>query len=269
MTYVADPLAARAMDEVPRADPLTREDFVRQYLRPGKPVVVRVADDKAWSLASVVEALGDREVTALRTDAGHLNVSATTGVHFERIRLSEATGPLAEGVDPKWHVSVPLSDLPVAFTRQLPPPVYCADAPFRRPRVWLAAPGTVTPLHWDIPRNFLRVVFGHRRVLLYPPLDGLRLSPNLLTSKVPNFARINPEAPDYKAFRSARATHPVRCILGPGEALYIPPGWWHHVRSLDTSFAVSYWWGGLAIAAAWQVSLAFKGLRGSYRREWK
>ncbi|XP_076033812.1 bifunctional peptidase and arginyl-hydroxylase JMJD5-like [Oratosquilla oratoria] len=31
-------------------------------------------------------------------------------------------------------------------------------------------------------------------------------------------------------------------ILGPGEALYIPPRYWHYVQSLTTSISVSFWW---------------------------
>lgn len=31
-------------------------------------------------------------------------------------------------------------------------------------------------------------------------------------------------------------------VLEPGQMLYIPPGWWHFVRSLSTSFSVSFWW---------------------------
>ncbi|KAK1674689.1 hypothetical protein BDP55DRAFT_665952 [Colletotrichum godetiae] len=34
------------------------------------------------------------------------------------------------------------------------------------------------------------------------------------------------------------------CVLGPGEVLYIPIGWWHYVRSLSVSFSVSFWWNG-------------------------
>ncbi len=32
-------------------------------------------------------------------------------------------------------------------------------------------------------------------------------------------------------------------VLRPGQMLYIPPGWWHFVRSLSVSFSVSFWWG--------------------------
>ncbi|GLC35226.1 hypothetical protein PLESTB_000587900 [Pleodorina starrii] len=31
-------------------------------------------------------------------------------------------------------------------------------------------------------------------------------------------------------------------VLEPGYMLYIPPGWWHFVRALSTSFSVSFWW---------------------------
>ncbi len=32
------------------------------------------------------------------------------------------------------------------------------------------------------------------------------------------------------------------CVLEPGQALYVPPGWWHCVQSLDVSFSVNFFW---------------------------
>jgi hypothetical protein len=31
-------------------------------------------------------------------------------------------------------------------------------------------------------------------------------------------------------------------IVGPGECLYIPAGWWHYIESLTASYSVSFWW---------------------------
>ena len=34
----------------------------------------------------------------------------------------------------------------------------------------------------------------------------------------------------------------VEGVVGPGDMLYIPQGWWHFVRGLTPSFSVSFWW---------------------------
>jgi lysine-specific demethylase 8 len=31
-------------------------------------------------------------------------------------------------------------------------------------------------------------------------------------------------------------------LLEPGDALYVPPGWFHYVQSVTSSFSVSFWW---------------------------
>src|SRR5690349_5471344 len=48
-------------------------------------------------------------------------------------------------------------------------------------------------------------------------------------------------------FRSPR--HEV--TLNPGEVLFLPSRWWHHVRSLERALSVNFWWakGWLALVA--------------------
>lgn len=43
----------------------------------------------------------------------------------------------------------------------------------------------------------------------------------------------------HPGFLAARG---VDAVLGAGEALYVPKGWWHYVTSLGPSFSVSFWW---------------------------
>lgn len=33
----------------------------------------------------------------------------------------------------------------------------------------------------------------------------------------------------------------IEIVLKPGEMLIIPPGWWHEVKSLDTSVSINIW----------------------------
>lgn len=50
---------------------------------------------------------------------------------------------------------------------------------------------------------------------------------------------------DEKQFPNIQKLEFMDCILEEGEMLYIPPKWWHYVRSLTTSFSVSFWWSEL------------------------
>ena len=64
--------------------------------------------------------------------------------------------------------------------------------------------------------------------------------------------------------------------LAPGDALYIPYGWWHGVQSLEpVSALVNYWWSDadLALAGAYDGLLhaiaAFRHLPPEQRKVWQ
>jgi lysine-specific demethylase 8 len=51
----------------------------------------------------------------------------------------------------------------------------------------------------------------------------------------------NPDLHKYPKFAYILDCY-QECILTPGDALFIPPKFWHYVRSLSVSFSVSFWW---------------------------
>jgi hypothetical protein len=70
--------------------------------------------------------------------------------------------------------------------------------------------------------------------------DGSEVDPDgdSVTGREPGDTR------DYAASKWAefeKAAY-LDLVLSEGEALYIPRGWWHYVRSLSVSFSVSFWW---------------------------
>lgn len=108
-------------------------------------------------------------------------------------------------------------------------------------RAWLGPSGTVSPAHTDPKHNLLCQVFGHKQIILAAPCDtgnmyahGARM--------LHNTSQLNAEAVDTERFPRAAAIRWYRMRLYRGEMLYIPPGWWHHVRALERSFSVSFWW---------------------------
>lgn len=45
---------------------------------------------------------------------------------------------------------------------------------------------------------------------------------------------------DLKKFPLLKNVKSTEMILNPGEALFIPIGWWHYVESVDVSISVSF-----------------------------
>jgi mannose-6-phosphate isomerase-like protein (cupin superfamily) len=150
-----------------------------------------------------------------------------------------------------------------------------------QPRIWIGN-RVVTATHHDMASNVAVVVAGRRRFTLFPPgqVANLYIGPFEFTPAGTPASLVDPEAPDLNAYpRAAEAMrHALTAELGPGDAIYIPHMWWHHVRSLDgLSALVNYWWDeapepqpGLApINALIHALLSFEELPDEQRAAWQ
>ncbi len=101
--------------------------------------------------------------------------------------------------------------------------------------------------HYDAMENIACCIAGERRFTLYPPgqIANLYPGPFELTPAGTPVSMVDPHAPDlarYPRFAEA-ARHAEAATLVPGDAIYIPYGWWHAVESLSpVSMLVNYWW---------------------------
>jgi hypothetical protein len=115
-----------------------------------------------------------------------------------------------------------------------------------QPRIWLGN-RISTPTHVDEWSNVGCVVAGRRRVTLFPPdqISNLYIGPLDFAPTGAAMSLVSLRSPDFEKFprfRDALAAAQV-ADLGPGDAIYIPPLWWHHVESLDSfNVLVNYWW---------------------------
>jgi hypothetical protein len=134
------------------------------------------------------------------------------------------------------------------------PPVPPVDEPQKN--VWLGPRGTRTPLHTDPYHNIFCQVVGHKYVRLYPPEATESVYPRGVdenginesnTSKVEirlDYARVGNVAVEEEGRFPLFLAQKEYCeaVVGPGECLYIPAGWWHYIESLTASYSVSFWW---------------------------
>lgn len=114
------------------------------------------------------------------------------------------------------------------------------------PNFWLGNALTV-PAHHDHPYNLACVVAGRRRFTLFAPqqVGNLYIGPLEHTPSGAPISVVHPKSPDferYPRYREALAASLV-AEMEAGDALYIPPLWFHQVEALEkVNLLVNYWW---------------------------
>lgn len=148
------------------------------------------------------------------------------------------------------------------------------------PRIWIGNRIRVAA-HYDAKENIACCVAGRRRFTLYPPdqIAGLYPGPFELTPAGTPVSMVDAQAPDLTRFPlyAEAARHASSATLKPGDAIYIPYGWWHGVESLDpVSILVNYWWApgqpagiGSPYDGLLHALLAFKHLPADQRAVWR
>jgi ribosomal protein L16 Arg81 hydroxylase len=100
--------------------------------------------------------------------------------------------------------------------------------------LWMGPEGAATALHFDRQDALLAQAYGSKRVLLAAPSE----SPCLYRG-ASGYSPVDPEQPDLARYPRFRDVELVVATLEHGDALFLPDGWWHHVRALTASISLS------------------------------
>jgi hypothetical protein len=144
------------------------------------------------------------------------------------------------------------------------------------PRIWVGT-AMITPAHFDESHNIAVCVAGHRRFTLFPPEEVANLyigpldrAPAGRPVSMVDF--LQPDFDRFPRFRDALA-HAQVADLEPGDAVYMPPLWWHHVESTARfNMLVNYWWDAPpspGLATLIYASAALRTLPPAQRRAWR
>ena len=180
-------------------------------------------------------------------DFTRLNTEARRGT-LDAV-LEQVAAHLDDPRPPTHYVaSVPVdSVLPALRARNdLDFAAHGVDAP---PAIWIGN-RVIASCHYDAPDNIAVCAVGRRRFTLFPPGQVHNLYPGPLepTPGGQAVSVVDFHAPDferYPRFREALA-HARSAVLEPGDALFIPSMWWHHVEGLERfNILVNYWWGSM------------------------
>ena len=250
---------------IPIAEDVDPARFVNEIEPAGRPVVMRglvadwpvvaIASKGAHALADYLRTLDGGEPVSVmhgKPDSGGYYFYDDTMDDFNFKRVSARLPQIIDGLlaapahpTPTFIYAGPaLGDKGTAAFEELNPLAIVPQV--ARARLWLSNQSRVAA-HYDVARNVACVVAGTRRVTMFPPeqVGNLYMGPFEHTMAGPTVSMVDFHAPDYDRyprFRQAQAAA-MTATLEPGDAIYIPTLWWHHIESFGSfNLLVNHWW---------------------------
>jgi len=213
---------------------------LREAIAAGRPLVVDdLAGDwpafRRWTPEQLTERFGERSVRVYDASFG------APGRHYMG---SIATMSFAAFLEETQTRGRDLRMFLYNLSRQLPELLDDVRLPevglrFSRRFVFsfFGCRGSTTPLHYDIDMaHVLHVVIrGRRRVRLFPPEASTALYRHPCTVR----SYVDLDTPDFTRFPALAHTTGLEVVLEPGQALYMPPGWWHEFHYVEAGMGVS------------------------------
>ena len=286
------------MTAIEEIEPLGTAEFDAEIRPRHRPIVIRGAAAD-WPLVSAARRSADAAIGYLKS----LDTGAPTDVmiaapeehgrffyrpdmrgfnfHKDRATLSQLGDHLLQIAEEAEPIGIYAGATETAthlprFDAENPFPL--AAGQFRaQSRAWLGN-ATQVASHFDLSDNFAVVALGRRRFTLFPPeaTKDLYVGPLNVTLAGQPVSMVDPLAPDlerYPRYPDARALA-LTAELEPGDALFVPSLWWHHVQATEpVNLLVNYWHNdverGGGFPALIHAMLTIRDLPAAQRQAWR
>ena len=232
---------------IPRIS-LSDQHHCQRILRENKPVILENAMASwsalgTWTPEYFAETLPDYEI--LLYEFTRRDVLPSSFADFTQyLRTGERTGDLSGTRDPlylAWDARVlsASSILRDGFDFR---PLFGKNKGITQTAFWMGGRGSHTPLHRDIDaQNLHAVVYGQKKILLFSPQDSAFLDPSDIYEWTTTFSSIDFRNPDSVRHPLLLKATGYEAVLGPGDMVFIPTGWWHTVTCLEPTISVNGW----------------------------
>jgi len=235
------------LNPVPTFDSIEPEKFKKEFYEPGLPVVIRnLAKDwpaySKWNWNYFKQLVGDKKVPLynnIKSDAyTPINTAddyKTFGEYIDMI----STGPAA------WRIFLfNIFDHAPELINDFTWPEHLMKGFVKKyPMLFTGGATSITHMHFDIDlSHILHTQFcGRKRVLMFPFKEQYKLyrKPYEVLS-LADFSNYYMEGKvDYEKYPALKLAEGLDFILEPGDTLFMPSGYWHHMEYLDSGFAMS------------------------------
>lgn len=223
----------------------TRQTFRKTVARAYEPVLLDglVADWPAlrtWSLDYLIEEYGHLHWSVLVRQNGSFASSNLYGCETPVLVRDHLHSSLM--LKTEDYMNVPFAALPAELAAMAPALPLTAGAWHRQRGLFIGSQANGAPLHFHLCQNLLIQIFGKKRVVLFHPRQGRNLGWTGPLSSSPNFSPLDPFATSSRRFDRYESAVGHSVDLEPGDALYIPMGWWHATKVLSPSISLFERW---------------------------
>ncbi len=230
------------LQEITRVTTISKEEFIEDFFKPQRPVVIeRFVEDwpaySKWNLDYMRSVAGDKTVPLY--DDRPVNHEEGFNEPHAQMKMSEYIDLLRS--EPTkyriflWNVLKEVPELRKDFNF----PDFGLKLMKGLPMLFFGGEGSNTFMHYDIDlANIFHFHFeGKKECILFPQSESkflYRVPHSLITHESIDFSD-----PDLDKWPALKQVSGYRAYLGHGEVLYMPEGYWHHMKYITPGFSMS------------------------------
>jgi LPS sulfotransferase NodH len=229
-----------------RANVSVRE-FRDEYYAANRPVVLEGLISRwralsSWTPDYLKRAVGDLTVEVMTDRNSDPEFERNAARHRTPMKFGEYIDKVSSGVATNDYNLVANNGFFQRFATHRLLEDLAPRLPYLKPApagdqcfLWLGPAGTFTQLHHDTSNILFAQIVGRKRYLFVPSTQW-----SCVYNTQGVFSDVDPESPDLARHPRFRGATVIEVVLAPGDVLFVPVGWWHHVRSIDVSISVSF-----------------------------
>lgn len=230
------------LQDIPRVETISKEDFIRYYFKPQKPVVIeRFVEEwpavNKWSLDYMKAVAGEKTVPLY--DDRPVDYNDGFNEPHAKMKMSEYIDLLKR--EPTkyriflWNILKEVPQLQQDFSF----PDFGLKLMKGLPMLFFGGTNSHTFMHYDIDlANIFHFHFqGKKRCILFDQKQNSHLY------KIPHSLIVREDIdfsdPDLDKWPALKNANGWVCEIKHGEVLYMPEGYWHHMQYITPGFSMS------------------------------
>ncbi len=230
------------LQDIPRVKTLSKEEFLKQYFKPQKPVVIeRYIEDwpafSKWNLDYMKTVAGDKIVPLY--DDRPVDYKEGFNEPHAKMKMSDYIDLLKK--EPTkyriflWNILKEIPQLQNDFTY----PNFGLNIMKDLPMLFFGGRDSYTFMHYDIDlANIFHFHFeGKKQIILFDQKQSkylYQIPHSLITREDIDFSN-----PDFNKWPALKHANGFVTELNHGEVLYMPEGYWHYMRYITPGFSMS------------------------------